>query len=133
MQTMCARIMYGGIIGLIWSCLVLTPTADSPAQSPAGQPDGSPQAATSFSQEELQAFARAFKKAGKIRERLDAHMAKAQTVEEKKRLVQEADAQIIEIVKQEGLSVNGFTRILKAVRSDEQLRNKVTGYLNEIR
>lgn len=133
MQTTCTRILYGGLIGLIWSCLVLGPTAAALAQSPSGQPDGSPQAAAEFSHEELQAFARAFAKAGKIRETLDADMAKAQTIEEKKTLVQKADAQIIQIVKQEGLSVKVFTQILKAVRSDKQLRDRVTGYLNEIR
>lgn len=132
MQRLHAQTTYGSLIALVCSCLVLIPTAAGLAQSPAMPQQGSQQADMTYTDEELVAFARAYAEVGKVRESMETKMAEAESVEEKKTLVKEADAQMIEIVKQKGLSVKDFTQILKAVRNNEQVRNKVTGYIQDM-
>jgi hypothetical protein len=91
-------------------------------QAPA-QP--SPAAPTEVSDQELQAFAKSYVEFHKMRTIYEPQVGVAKTPEEKTRIQQEAVAKFSSVLEREGLTMERYAALFKAVNGDDRLREKV--------
>ena len=91
-------------------------------QAPAQQ---SPAAPTEVSEQELQAFAKSYVEFHKMRTIYEPQVGVAKTPEEKTRIQQEAVAKFSSVLEREGLTMERYAALYKAVNGNERLREKV--------
>jgi hypothetical protein len=87
-------------------------------QQPQGQPAPPP---TAFSQQQLESFAGAAVEMQRIQTELNAKGREAGNAEEIGRLQQQAQADAVQAVESNGLSVDEYTAIVQAAQQDPQL------------
>ena len=91
-------------------------------QAPAQQ---SPGASSEVSDQELQAFAKSYVEFHKMRTIYEPQVSVAKTPEEKTRIQQEAVAKFSSVLEREGLTMERYAALFKAVNGDDRLREKV--------
>ena len=91
-------------------------------QAPAQQ---SPGMSTEVSDQELQAFAKSYVEFHKMRTIYEPQVGVAKTPEEKTRIQQEAVAKFSSVLEREGLTMERYAALFKAVNGDDRLREKV--------
>ena len=91
-------------------------------QAPAQQ---SPGASSEVSDQELQAFAKSYVEFHKMRTIYEPQVGVAKTPEEKTRIQQEAVAKFSSVLEREGLTMERYAALFKAVNGDDRLREKV--------
>lgn len=91
-------------------------------QAPAQQ---SPGASSEVSDQELQAFAKSYVEFLKMRTIYEPQVSVAKTPEEKTRIQQEAVAKFGSVLEREGLTMERYAALFKAVNGNDRLREKV--------
>lgn len=85
----------------------------------------SPGASSEVSDQELQAFAKSYVEFHKMRTIYEPQVGVAKTPEEKTRIQQEAVAKFSSVLEREGLTMERYAALFKAVNGDDRLREKV--------
>ncbi|OAE60677.1 DUF4168 domain-containing protein [Achromobacter mucicolens] len=98
-------------------------SAQAPAQTQT-QPGMAP-AIQKPTDQQLQKFASASQKISGVVDEYRPKVDAAQTDEAKQKVVQEADAKMVKLVRADGLSVEEFNGIGQAVQQDPQLRDRL--------
>ena len=93
------------------------------AQTPAPAQQ-SPGASSEVSDQELQAFAKSYVEFHKMRTIYEPQVGVAKTPEEKTRIQQEAVAKFSSVLEREGLTMERYAALFKAVNGDDRLREK---------
>jgi len=111
------------VVGLMLGVsLTLANAVWAQTQAPAQQ---SPGASTEVSDQELQAFAKSYVEFHKMRTIYEPQVGVAKTPEEKTRIQQEAVAKFSSVLEREGLTMERYAALYKAVNGNERLREKV--------
>jgi len=103
-----------------------TPAQDVPAQNaPASQAPLPMQAVPNPTDQQLQRFASASQKVAGVVDEYRPKVEAAKTDDAKQKIVQEADAKMVKLVRADGLSVEEFNGISRAVEQNPQLKQRV--------
>lgn len=86
--------------------------------------------ASQFSQDDLQKFASVQQDLEVIREEYSQKLESAGDQQQAQQLQQEASQTMVQAVQSEGLDIETYTQIAKAVRNDETLRELVIQMMN---
>ena|SRR5213594_3278581 len=124
------KFIAGGVILGTISTLMLPsglPLAHA-QQVPRQQPS---QQGNNISEEELKAFAKAYKELQEIRLKYEPTLKGVQDPKEIERIQREALSRVEETLERQGLNVESYNRILVAVNGDEQLRKKTLKLIEE--
>jgi hypothetical protein len=108
-------------------CYVCSPTAHALAQSP---PPGPSTSTPELSDQKLSAVAAALERVASLREDYGQRIVKAETPNEKERIVEEANNELTKAVTEQGLSVEEYTSILQRARHDSETRRKILQYIH---
>ncbi|MEP2828151.1 DUF4168 domain-containing protein [Parvibaculum sp.] len=92
----------------------------------AGQPAGS------FSDEQLQAYANAAIQVQQINRAMEQASQNKSDPDEMQRMQQQAYADLERVIKSNGLTIEEYNAIGQAARTDEEVRNKVTAYFEQM-
>lgn len=111
-----------GWAGAAWSPLAMVPPGES-----AGGASASP-----YGDAELKSFATAAVKVRRISDAYVEKMVAAKSEQEKKQLEQLASGDMVQAVKNEGLSVDKYQDIANRVQSDPDLAERVKQKLKEV-
>lgn len=95
-----------------------TPAQDAPAPLPM-------QAVPNPTDQQLQRFASASQKVAGVVDEYRPKVEAAKTDDAKQKIVQEADAKMVKLVRADGLSVEEFNGISRAVEQNPQLKQRV--------
>ena len=111
--------------GMAWA-----PAALAQSQAPQDQPqqmEGQP-----FSQEALQSYAAATLEIERIHESYGPAIEAAGTPEEQEAIQQEAHDEMLDVVEDEGLSVEQYNQIYMAAQADPALASQISQYIVEL-
>jgi hypothetical protein len=116
--------------------LALAALAATPAlaqdQSSGGQSQGQAQAAQQdFSDEQLKAFAMAMLDVRDIVQEAEPKLAAAEGAEAKNEIRKSATEEMMQAVKDSGLSVDAYNAIAQTAGQDPELAKKISGYVTE--
>ncbi|MFF7399506.1 DUF4168 domain-containing protein [Achromobacter sp. NPDC008082] len=98
--------------------------AQNASQPPAAQPQMAPAIAQPTDQQ-LQRFASASQKVSGVVDEYRPKVEAAKTDDAKQKVVQEADAKMVQLVRADGLTVEEFNGIGQAVQQNPQLKQRV--------
>lgn len=111
------------------AAILTTALSGAPALAQnASQPPAQPQMAPAIQQptdQQLQRFASASQKVSGVVDEYRPKVDAAKSDEAKQKVVQEADAKMVQLVRADGLTVEEFNGIGQAVQQDPQLKQKV--------
>jgi hypothetical protein len=130
MQVLC-RCKASGATGLIAGVLILDFSHLSLAQAPPQQQEQRQQ--TSVSEVELKTFAKAYVQYHKIRQEYEPRLKNTQDPEKSKQIQQEANSKVEAALAKQGLTPEAYSRILKVVNADDELRKKALRLIEEER
>jgi hypothetical protein len=82
---------------------------------------------------QLRSFAKVYVKFEKIRQTYEPRLAKAQNDQESQTIQQEAKSQIDDTLTQEGLTAESYSKIIKTLNSDDELRSAALKLIEEER
>ena len=88
-------------------------------------------AQSNISDEELQAFAKAYVQVDKVRLAFEPSLRNAQNPQEVQSIQQEATGKMEKAVEEQGLTRESYTRIFTAVNGDAELRAKAIKMIEE--
>ncbi|MGE8620669.1 MULTISPECIES: DUF4168 domain-containing protein [Achromobacter] len=109
---------------ILTTALSGAPAMAQNASQPAAQPQMAP-AITQPTDQQLQRFASASQKVSGVVDEYRPKVDAAKTNDDKQKVVQEADAKMVQLVRADGLTVEEFNGIGQAVQKDPQLKQKV--------
>ncbi|AUA58643.1 Uncharacterised protein [Achromobacter spanius] len=109
---------------ILTTALSGAPAMAQSASQPAAQPQMVP-AITQPTDQQLQRFASASQKVSGVVDEYRPKVDAAKTNDDKQKVVQEADAKMVQLVRADGLTVEEFNGIGQAVQQDPQLKQKV--------
>jgi hypothetical protein len=110
------------------AALLTTVLSGAPAlaqQAGQAQQQMAPSAAVQPTDQQLQRYAAASQKISGVVDEYRPKVDAAKTDEAKQKVVQEADAKMVQLVRADGLSVEEFNGIGQAVQQDPQLKQRV--------
>ncbi|CAB3638079.1 DUF4168 domain-containing protein [Achromobacter pestifer] len=111
------------------AAILTTALSGAPALAQnASQPPAQPQMAPAIQQptdQQLQRFASASQKVSGVVDEYRPKVDAAKSDEAKQKVVQEADAKMVQLVRADGLTVEEFNGIGQAVQQNPQLKQKV--------
>ncbi|EHK64574.1 DUF4168 domain-containing protein [Achromobacter arsenitoxydans] len=113
---------------ILTTALSGAPALAQQAAQPQGQSQAQPgmaPAAVKPSDQQLQRFASASQKISGVVDEYRPKVDAAKTNEAKQKVVQEADAKMVQLVRADGLTVEEFNGIGQAVQQDPQLKQRV--------
>jgi hypothetical protein len=120
-----SSIAFVAVIGLF--SLLFPPAlyAQGSRQPPTtGQPTLQPQPQKTVSDKELQSFAKAYVEVEEIRVSHQASLSQVQDPTQVQKIQQEANANMVKAVEQQGLTPESYNQILAAVSNDGELAKK---------
>lgn len=100
----------------------------SPQQPEAQQP---PAKQTDLSESQLRLFAKVYVQVEKILKAYEPQLKQAKTPEEGQQLQNEETTKIQQALSQGGIDAQNFHRIVQIANTDDGLRNKIIGFINE--
>lgn len=111
------------------AAMLTTALSGAPALAQnASQPPAQPQMAPAITQptdQQLQRFASASQKVSGVVDEYRPKVDAAKSDDAKQKVVQEADAKMVQLVRADGLTVEEFNGIGQAVQQDPQLKQRV--------
>ena len=111
------------------AAILTTALSGAPALAQnASQPQAQPQMAPAIAKptdQQLQRFASASQKVSGVVDEYRPKVEAAKTDDAKQKVVQEADAKMVQLVRADGLTVEEFNGIGQAVQQDPQLKQRV--------
>lgn len=124
------------VLGLSVVLAVLLCTGQSLAQEgqQEGQAEGYSQAQEAdFSDNELQKFARSYLQIQDIQQEYSDALSQMSDEQEAQELQEKYTQKMVDVVRQEGLSVEEYNQIGQAMNSSEEVRNKIEGMVEDMR
>ncbi|KRC85625.1 hypothetical protein D3C87_1170470 [compost metagenome] len=115
---------------ILTTALSGAPALAQQASQPQGQTQAQPGMAPAVQQpsdQQLQRFASASQKISGVVDEYRPKVDAAKSDEAKQKVVQEADAKMVQLVRADGLTVEEFNGIGQAVQQDPQLKQRVIG------
>ncbi len=124
------------VLGLCVALAVLFCAGQALAQEgqQEGQPEGySQDQKTDFSDNELQKFAKSYLQIQDIQQEYSDELSQMEDEQEAQELQEKYTQMMVDVVRQEGLSVEEYNQIGQAMNSSEEVRNKIEGMVEEMR
>lgn len=115
---------------ILTTALSGAPALAQQASQPQGQAQAQPGMAPAVQQptdQQLQRFAAASQKISGVVDEYRPKVDAAKSNEDKQKVVQEADAKMVQLVRADGLTVEEFNGIGQAIQQDPQLKQRVMG------
>ena len=102
----------------------------TPAQPSVQQPSGQQ---SDLNDTQLRSFAKIYVQVEKILKTYDSQLKEAKTPEESKQIQNEEMAKVNQVLAQEGMDQQSYSRIVQIANADDGLRKKLVGFINEER
>jgi Domain of unknown function (DUF4168) len=103
-----------------------TPTPQPSVQQPSGQQ-------SDLNDTQLRSFAKIYVQVEKILKTYDSQLKEAKTPEESKQIQNEEMSKVNQVLAQEGMDQQSYSRIVQIANADDGLRKKLVGFINEER
>jgi hypothetical protein len=103
----------------------------TPAQQPSGQQPSGQQ--SDLNDAQLRSFAKIYVQVEKILKTYDSQLKEAKTPEESKQIQNEEMSKVNQVLAQEGMDQQSYSRIVQIANADDGLRKKLVGFINEER
>src|SRR5512144_1395472 len=100
-------------------------------QTPPQQPPSEQQ--TDLNETQLRSFAKIYVAVEKILKTYELQLKQAKTPEEGKQIQNEEMSKVHQMLTQEGMDEQSYSRIIQTANADDGLRKKLVGYINEER
>ncbi|MGE0652506.1 MAG: DUF4168 domain-containing protein [Alphaproteobacteria bacterium] len=127
------KIRYLPIFAVVALALAGTPLLSGPAQGQSAPGNTAPGNVPSYNDQELQAYVTAAVQVAQISRDYTSKMKGAQSVEDKKKVQQEATGKMTQVIKNEGLSVEKYNEIYTAASMDPKLAQRLNGMIEKTR
>jgi hypothetical protein len=108
-----------------------TPPLSVQAQAQSAPENTAPGNVPSYDDQELNAYVTAAVQVAQISRDYTSKVQGAQSVEEKKKIQQEATGKMTQVIKKEGLSVEKYNEIYTAASMDPRLAQRLNGMLEK--
>lgn len=118
---------------LVALTLAGTPLLPAPAQAQSARENTAPDNVPSYNDQELQAYVTAAVQVAQISRDYTSKMQGAGSVDEKKKIQQEATGKMTQVIKNEGLSVEKYNEIYTAASMDPKLAQRLNGMIEKTR
>jgi uncharacterized protein DUF4168 len=102
----------------------------TPAQPSVQQPSGQQ---SDLNDTQLRSFAKIYVQVEKILKTYDSQLKEAKTPEESKQIQNEEMSKVNQVLAQEGMDQQSYSRIVQIANADDGLRKKLVGFINEER
>jgi hypothetical protein len=113
------RLLAAGLAALLLAAPATAPLAQTSSTQTA------PAASANFSQEELETFAAASLEVERVSAKWEPRIASAPTEAEQNQVREEAMGELVEVVQDEGLTVDRYNQIAMAVQSNPEVAQTV--------
>jgi biopolymer transport protein ExbB/TolQ len=122
-----------GLISLLWAPALYAQTQSQPPA--VGQSAQSSQPQKAVSDQELQAFAKAYVAVEKVQQEHQATLKSVQDSEQKQKLQQEVNAKMAKAIEQQGLTPESYQQILATISTNKNinLTKKAFNLINQER
>lgn len=121
------------IQALLAFSLMMSLSAVSAQAQPAPQMEPAPNQAAAqqgnYSDQQLQAFAKAVLEVSKVAQAYQPKLAKATQPEQAQKVQMEANTEMVKVVQQQGLQPEQYNQMHQAVQQDEAMLQKVQSYI----
>jgi hypothetical protein len=108
-----------------------TPLLTMPAQAQSAPDNPGSGNVPSYNDQELQAYVTAAVQVSQISRDYTSKLRVAQSVDDKKKIQQEATGKMTQVIKKEGLSVEKYNEIYTAASMDPKLAQRLNGMLEK--
>jgi hypothetical protein len=108
-----------------------TPLLTMPAQAQSAPDNPGSGNVPSYNDQELQAYVTAAVQVSQISRDYTSKLRGAQSVDDKKKIQQEATGKMTQVIKKEGLSVEKYNEIYTAASMDPKLAQRLNGMLEK--
>jgi hypothetical protein len=120
----------GAVLGIVllfpFTSQTLAQEQTPPQQPPSPQP-------TDLNETQLRSFAKLYVEIEKILKSYEPQLKGAKTPEEAKQLENDEMSKLHQVLTQEGMDEQSYSRFIQTANADDGLRKKLVGYINEER
>jgi hypothetical protein len=126
-RTVAASAVLGIMLLLPFPSHTLAQQTPAPSvQQPSGQE-------SDLNDTQLRSFAKIYVQVEKILKTYDSQLKQAKTPEESKQIQNEEMSKVNQVLAQEGMDQQSYSRIVQIANADDGLRKKLVGFINEER
>ena len=125
------KIRHLPLFAVVTFALAGTPLLSVPVQAQAAPENPGSGNVPSYNDQELQAYVTAAVQVAQISRDYTSKMQGAQSVDDKKKIQQEATGKMTQVIKKEGLSVEKYNEIYTAASMDPKLAQRLNGMLEK--